>query len=51
MPHIPTIFLSATFFDLQQVRADLVSFIQKSLGYRCLASEMSSFPIDPDVLI
>lgn len=49
MPHLPTVFLSSTYYDLQQVRADLVCFIQETLGYRCLASEVSSFPIDPDV--
>lgn len=48
MPHLPTIFLSSTFYDLQQVRADLVTFIQEGLGYRAMASELNSFPIDPD---
>ncbi len=48
MPHLPTVFLSSTCFDLQQVRADIVNFIQEDLGYRCLASEMNSFPIAPD---
>lgn len=48
MPQLPTIFLSSTFFDLQQVRGEIVTFIQEVLGYRCLASEMNSFPIDPD---
>ena len=48
MPQLPTVFLSSTFFDLEQVRADIVNFIQEELGYRCLASEMNSFPIDPD---
>lgn len=45
---VPTIFLSSTFYDLRQVRADLDSFVEGQLGYRCLASEKSSFPIDPD---
>lgn len=48
MRRLPTIFLSSTFFDLQQVRADIVDFVQEDLGYRCLASERNSFPIDPD---
>jgi len=48
MSILPTIFLSSTFYDLQQVRKDIVDFVQEEMGYRCLASEMNSFPTDPD---
>lgn len=45
----PTVFVSSTYFDLAQVRADLGDFIEKQLGYRVLISEDPSFPIDPYV--
>jgi hypothetical protein len=32
MPHLPTIFLSSTYYDLAQVRADIVTFVQEQLG-------------------
>lgn len=48
MPHVPTVFLSSTLYDLQQVRANIRDFVEDDLGYRCLASEMNSFPTDPD---
>jgi uncharacterized protein DUF4062 len=44
---IPTVFLSSTFYDLKQVRANLVEFVEDQIGYRALASELASFPIDP----
>jgi hypothetical protein len=44
---LPQVFVSSTFYDLQQVRADLASFIEQQLGYGLLASEHRSFPIDP----
>lgn len=47
--HSPTIFISSTFYDLRQVRADLFHFIEDQLGYRALASEHVSFPVDPDI--
>jgi len=47
--HAPTIFISSTFYDLRQVRADLFHFIEDQLGYRALASEHASFPVDPDI--
>ena len=47
MADIPTVFLSSTFYDLKQVRADLVAFVEDQIGYRALASELESFPIDP----
>src|SRR5260370_41029959 len=49
MTQVPTIFLSSTCYDLQQVRADIVQFVNEELGYRCLASEFDSFPTEPDV--
>ncbi|HSS75362.1 MAG TPA: DUF4062 domain-containing protein [Thermoanaerobaculia bacterium] len=47
MADIPTVFLSSTFYDLRQVRANLVEFVENQFGYRVLASELASFPIDP----
>jgi len=47
--HSPTIFISSTFYDLRQVRDDLFHFIVDQLGYRALASEHASFPVDPDI--
>lgn len=44
----PSVFLSSTCFDLEQVRRDLVEFIE-GLGYAALASDHRSFPVDPDV--
>lgn len=49
MSRVPQIFLSSTFFDLQQVRADIADFVERDLGYRLLASEHRSFPVDPSV--
>lgn len=46
---LPAVFVSSTFFDLRQLRADLGDFITGQLGYRLLASEFSTFPIDPSV--
>lgn len=43
----PTLFLSSTYYDLRHVRADIVEFVQTQLGYRLLASEYSTFPVDP----
>lgn len=48
MPHVPSVFLSSTLYDLDQVRANIRDFIDDDLGYRCLASETNSFPVDPD---
>lgn len=45
----PTAMVSSTCFDLKQVRADLLDFIQGQAGYVPLFSELSSFPIDTDV--
>ena len=45
----PTIMVSSTFYDLQQIRADIREFIQDELGYIALLSEYSSFPIDPNL--
>jgi hypothetical protein len=44
----PTVFLSSTFYDLRQVRTNLVRFLEDELDYRALASEYPSFPVDPD---
>jgi hypothetical protein len=46
MPDTPKVMISSTFYDLQQVRADLGSFLQ-GLGYTAVMSESPSFPIDP----
>jgi hypothetical protein len=46
---IPTAMVSSTFFDLRQVRADLVDFIASDAGFQPLLSELDSFPIDTDV--
>jgi hypothetical protein len=45
---VPTVLLSPTYFDLNQVRADLFDFLKDDLGHAVLACEHSSFPIDPD---
>lgn len=45
----PTIFISSTFYDLRQIRADIFHYIEGTLGYRVLASEHPTFPVDPDV--
>jgi hypothetical protein len=44
----PEVMVSSTFYDLAQVRADLLDFLQNEVGYRPLLSEHASFPIDPD---
>lgn len=46
--NVPTVMISSTYYDLRQVRKDLVSFIENDLGYDALASEFDSFPVDPD---
>lgn len=46
---VPHVFLSSTFYDLRQVRADLAAFVEQDLAYRLIASEFNSFPVDPDV--
>jgi uncharacterized protein DUF4062 len=48
MTKAPTIFVSSTFYDLKQVRADLRDFIT-SLGLTPVISEYDSFPIDPTI--
>lgn len=49
LARVPNIFLSSTFFDLRQIRADLRDFVEQQLGYRLLASEYPTFPVDPSV--
>lgn len=49
MPNKPTVMVSSTFYDLKQIRRDLAQFIEDQMRYNVLVSEMSSFPIDPDV--
>ncbi|WP_169521711.1 DUF4062 domain-containing protein [Spirosoma spitsbergense] len=44
----PTVMISSTYYDLRDIRQDLVNFIEKELGYNALASEFDSFPVDPD---
>lgn len=46
---LPTVFVSSTFYDLQQVREDICIFVKDHLGYNFLASEHSSFPINPNL--
>jgi hypothetical protein len=41
--------VSSTFYDLRQIRIDLDRFIANELGYIALLSELSSFPVDPDL--
>lgn len=43
----PTVFVSSTCYDLQQIRADIRSFLGNQLGYDVLLSEFDSFPLDP----
>jgi hypothetical protein len=45
--YAPSIFVSSTCFDLNQVRADIREFI-KSLGLDPILSDYSSFPVDPN---
>ena len=49
MRQIPTVMVSSTLYDLRQLRQDLTSFLQDSLGYRALLSELPSFPVSPDL--
>lgn len=44
----PAVFVSSTFYDLKQIRADLRDFITH-LGLIPIISEFDSFPIDPSV--
>jgi Domain of unknown function (DUF4062) len=48
MPRAPRVMISSTFYDLRQVRSDLVDFLVDELGFEPLVSELSSFPVDPD---
>jgi len=43
----PAVFVSSTFYDLRQIRADLRDFLA-SLGLEPILSEFTSFPVDPD---
>ncbi|MCP4574400.1 MAG: DUF4062 domain-containing protein [bacterium] len=45
----PGVMVSSTFYDLQQIRADLQGFIADNQGYNAVLSEHRSFPVDPDV--
>lgn len=44
----PAIFVSSTFYDLKQVRADLSIFIER-LGCEPVLSEFDTFPLHPDI--
>jgi Domain of unknown function (DUF4062) len=44
----PAVFVSSTFYDLKQIRADLKDFIT-ALGLTPIISEYNSFPIDPTI--
>jgi hypothetical protein len=46
---VPTVMVSSTFYDQRQIRTDLAEFLEKTMGYHALLSEMNSFPVDPDV--
>lgn len=48
MGRIPSVFLSSTCYDLNQVRADLKLFIEQ-IGFEPILSEYNSFPIDPNL--
>ncbi|HYV10269.1 MAG TPA: DUF4062 domain-containing protein [Pyrinomonadaceae bacterium] len=48
MTKAPAVFVSSTFYDLKQIRADLKDFIT-TLGLIPVISEYSSFPIDPTI--
>lgn len=43
----PRIFISSTFYDMRQIRADLDSFIQ-DLGYECVRNEVGTIPYGKD---
>lgn len=43
----PSIFVSSTFYDLKQLRADLYSYVDHA-GFEPVLSEYPSFPVDPD---
>lgn len=45
----PTVFVSSTCYDLQQIRTDIRSFFADQLGYDVLLSEYDSFPLDPTI--
>ena len=48
MTKAPAVFVSSTFYDLKQIRADLKDFIT-TLGLIPVISEYGSFPIDPTI--
>jgi hypothetical protein len=48
MTKAPAVFVSPTFYDLKQIRADLRDFIT-TLGLIPVISEYGSFPIDPTI--
>lgn len=48
MTRAPSLFVSSTFYDLKQIRADLKDFIAAQ-GLTPVISEYDSFPIDPTV--
>ena len=45
----PTVFVSSTCYDLQQIRTDIRNFLGDQLGYDVLLSEYNSFPLDPNL--
>ena len=49
MASAPQVMISSTFYDLRQVRADLMRFIADEAGCIPLVSEEASFPVDPDL--
>jgi hypothetical protein len=48
MTRPPAVFVSSTFYDLKQIRADLKQFLT-TLGLNPVISEYDSFPIDPGI--
>ena len=45
----PRVFISSTFYDLKQIRADLDNFI-RSLGYDVVRNEEGAIPYEKDCI-
>lgn len=46
---VPTVFVSSTCYDLQQIRRDIKDFIGETYGFNAMLSEFDSFPVNPCV--
>lgn len=44
----PRVMVSSTFYDLRQVRQDLLEYLASEAGLSPLLSEAANFPVDPD---